>query len=60
MRNLKKYLKIVVLTYEQIIKSINNLASSQVTLDKYYKKTFREVIEKTKGGIILSFEKFNL
>ena len=39
-RNLKKPLIKSGINYDQIIKSINNLASSKDTLDHYYKKTF--------------------
>jgi tRNA(Ile)-lysidine synthase len=58
-RNLKKHLKKSGIEYEQIIKSINNLASSKATLDGYLKKIFKDVIRKQKKEITLNFNKFN-
>ena len=40
-RNLKKPLEKSGIEYEQIIKSINNLALSKITLDGYFKKIFK-------------------
>ncbi len=57
-RNLKKPLNQSGIHYDQIIKSINNLASSSATLDEYYKKTFEEIVKKSKSKIELNFEKF--
>ena len=57
-RNLKKPLNQSGINYDQIIKSINNLASSSATLDKYYKKTFDEIVKKSKSKIELNFKKF--
>ena len=57
-RNLKKPLNQSGINYDQIIKSINNLASSSATLDKYYKKTFEEIVKKSKNKIELNFKKF--
>ena len=45
-RNLKKPLEKSGIEYEQIIKSINNLASSKATLDDYLKKIFKDIIKK--------------
>tara|TARA_B100000886_G_C20317412_1_gene446586 strand:- start:386 stop:910 length:525 start_codon:yes stop_codon:yes gene_type:complete len=59
-RNLKKPLKLSGINYDQIIKSINNLASSKTTLDQYYRKTFKEIVLKTKHKIELDFKKFNV
>ena len=42
-RSLKKPLKKSGIEYEQIIKSINNLASSNATLDRYFKKIVKKI-----------------
>ena len=58
-RNLKKPLEKSGIEYDQIIKSINNLALSKVTLDEYLKKIFNEIIKKTsRREILLNFKKF--
>jgi len=57
-RNLKKPLKNSGIEYEQIIKSINNLASSKDTLDGYFKKIFKDVIKKKNKEILINFNKF--
>ena len=57
-RNLKKPLEKSGIEYEQIIKSINNLALSKATLDDYLKKIYKEIIKKTKKEILLNFKKF--
>jgi len=58
-RNLKKPLKTSGIEYEQIIKSINNLASSKATLDEYFSKVFKEIIKKSKKEILIDLKKFN-
>ena len=58
MRNLQKPLKKSGIEYEQIIKSINNLASSNATLDGYLKKIFKDIIKKTKREVLVDFTKF--
>ena len=57
-RNLKEPLIKSGISYDQIIKSINNLASSKDTLDYYYKKSFKELVEKTKDKITLNLNIF--
>jgi len=57
-RSLKKPLEKSGIEYEQIIKSINNLASSKVTLDEYLKKIFKDIIKKKNKEIFLNFKKF--
>ena len=59
-RNLKKHLKKSGIEYEQIIKSINNLALSKLTLDKYFNKIFTDLIKKNKKEILVNFEKFKV
>jgi len=58
-RNLKGPLEKSGIEYDQIIKSINNLALSKATLDEYLKKIFEDTIRKTKKEILLNFKKFN-
>ncbi len=58
-RNLKKPLETSGIEYEQIIKSINNLASSKATLDEYFSKVFKEIIKKSKKEILIDLKKFN-
>ncbi|MDC1151675.1 tRNA lysidine(34) synthetase TilS [Pelagibacteraceae bacterium] len=57
-RNLKKPLEKSGIKYEQVIKSINNLASSKATLDGYIKKVLKEIIKKNKKEILVNFKKF--
>ena len=57
-RNLKKPLEKSGIEYEQIIKSINNLALSKATLDEYFKKIFKEIIKKNKKEISINFAEF--
>ena len=57
-RSLKKPLEKSGIEYRQIIKSINNLASSKATLDDYLKKIFKETIKKKRKEIFINFEKF--
>ena len=58
-RGLKKPLNRSGINYDQIIKSINNLASSKETIDEYFKKTFSEVVKKSKKEVSLNLKKFN-
>ncbi len=57
-RNLKKPIENSGIEYEQIIKSIKNLASSKATLDEYFKKVFKSIIKKNKKEIFINFKKF--
>jgi tRNA(Ile)-lysidine synthase len=57
-RNLKKHLENSGIEYDQIIKSINNLAQSKSTLEQYQKKIFNDVIKGKKKEILLNFKKF--
>ncbi len=58
-RSLKKPLKQRGIEYSQIIKSINNLASSRETLDQYFVSIFKETIKKeTRNEVILKQKKF--
>ena len=57
-RNLKKPLEDSGIQYGQIIKSINNLASSKATLEVYFNKIFRDIIKKNKKKVLINFKKF--
>jgi len=57
-RSLKKPLEKNGIEYEQIIKSIKNLALSEDTLDGYFKKIFKNIIKETKTEILINFKKF--
>ena len=57
-RNLKKPLMESGINYEQITKSINNLASSKELLDQYLKKIFKNLIRVSKKQVIIDFKKF--
>ena len=57
-RKLKNPLEKSGIEYRQIIKSINNLASSKATLDDYLKKIFKETIKKKRKEIFINFKKF--
>ena len=57
-RNLKKPLEQSGISYDQVIKSINNLASSKATLDQYVSKIFKELIKKSRGKLRIDLSKF--
>ena len=57
-RNLKKPLEKSGIVYEQIIRSINNLALSKATLDEYLKNIFKDIVKEEKKEIFLNFKKF--
>ena len=57
-RNLKKHLIESGIEYDQIIKAINNLNSSKLILDKYYKKIFKETVSKTRNEVFIHFKRF--
>ncbi len=57
-RSLKYPLKRSGIEYDQIIKSIKNLASSRITIDEYIKKTVKEIVTKTGKEVLVDFKKF--
>ena len=59
-RNLQKPLEKSGIEYEQIIKSIKNLALSEKTLDEYLETIFKDIIIKTKKEILVNFKKFKI
>ena len=44
--------------YDQIIRSIKNLASSRITIDEYVKKTIKQIVTKTRGEVLINFKNF--
>ena len=57
-RNLKKPLMKSGINYDQIIKSINNLASSNEVLDQYLEAIFKDLVKVSKTQILIDFNKF--
>ena len=57
-RNLKKPLMKSGINYDQIIKSINNLASSNEVLDQYLEAIFKDLVKVSKMQILIDFNKF--
>ena len=57
-RSLKEPLRRSGISYDQIFKSISNLASSKETLDEYYLKIFKDTVNKTKGKLVIKLKKF--
>ena len=56
-RNLKKPLRLSGINYEQIKKSIDNLASSREALDKYYKRTINTLVQKSRNEVFINLKK---
>ncbi len=59
-RNLKGPLEKSGINYEQILKSINNLASSRDTLDFYLNKIYKEHVKKINNKIVIKYKKFSV
>ena len=57
-RNLEKPLKQSGINYDQIIKSINNLASSEKIIEKHFKLVFTNIVEKSNSCIKINYEQF--
>ncbi len=58
-RKLKKHLNKSGIEYDQIIKSINNLASSKLILDEYIGNIILENIKLDKKKVTINYKKFN-
>ncbi len=59
-RNLRKHLSLSGIDYDQIFRSINNLASSKETLEGYLKEVFKKTIKKVgQKEVLINFKKFN-
>ena len=57
-RNLKKPLEKSGIAYDQIVRSINNLALSKKTLDDYLSQIFKQVIKKRGREVFIEYRKF--
>ena len=57
-RKLQKHLVESGIKYDQIIKSIKNLASSRRTLDDYFNKIFKDTINRSKNVVYVDLEKY--
>ena len=57
-RNLKKPLSYSGISYDQIIKSINNLASSNAFFEEYFNKVSKKVVNISKSKICIDLKKF--
>ena len=57
-RKLEKPLNKSGINYDQIIKSINNLASSKATLDEYFSEIFKKTVKVSKESILINLKKF--
>ena len=58
-RNLKNSLEKSGINYDQIIKSIKNLASSRDTLDLYFNKIYKDTVINKKNKILIDLKDFN-
>ena len=58
-RNLKKSLETSGINYDQVFRSIKNLASSRDTLELYFNKIYKETVKKNKNKIFIRLEDFN-
>ena len=57
-RSLEKHLIKSGINYDQIYKSIKNLASSEAILEKYFQKIFKDSVKKNRRSILINFKKF--
>ena len=58
-RNFRKILEKTGINYDQIFKSINNLASSRDTLALYFNQVYEETTIKKKSRVLINLKKFN-
>ena len=58
-RNLKKSLETSGINYDQVFRSIKNLASSRDTLELYFNKIYKDTVKKKKNKIFIRLEGFN-
>ncbi len=59
-RSLKKPLEQSGIEYDQIIKSINNLASSRLILEKYFSEIYKDLIKKKGEEVLIDKKKFDI
>ena len=57
-RNLETPLQRSGVNYDQIIKSIKNLASSKETLDEYFEGIFKEIVKIHENEVLINWKKF--
>ena len=57
-RSLKKPLKQSGIEYDQILRSINNLASSEIIVDKFFQNKFKETAKCFKNKVYINLKKF--
>ena len=58
-RNLKNILETSGINYDQVIKSIKNLASSKDTLEQYFNQIYKNIVNKKKSEIMIDLKIFN-
>ena len=58
-RNLKKSLETSGINYDQVFRSINNLASSRDTLELYFNKIYKDTVKKKKNKLFIHLEGLN-
>ena len=58
-RNLQKLLEKSGINYDQIFKSIKNLASSRDTLDIYFNKIYKNMINKKRNEVLINLKSLN-
>jgi len=58
-RNLRKSIEESGINYDQIIQSINNLASSRDTIELYFKKIYKNITKKDSKKILINLKQFN-
>ena len=58
-KTLKNYLEKSGIKYDQIFKSINNLASSKDTLNFYFNEIYRSTVREKKTKILINLKSFN-
>ena len=58
-RNLQESLETSGINYDQVIRSIRNLASSRDTLDQYFNKIYKNTVKKKNNIIIINLKNFN-
>ena len=57
-RSLKKPLKQSGIEYDQILRSINNLASSEIVVDKFFQNKFKKIDKCFKNKVYINLKKF--
>ena len=58
-RNLQESLETSGINYDQVIRSIRNLASSRDTLDQYFNKIYKNTVKKRNNIIVINLKNFN-